>query len=60
MIRVQLNITETVSDLQGVHNILISAQTVRRRLHEANLHARRPLRVPPISRGNHATRLDWT
>lgn len=45
--------------LQEVHQVEVSADTVRRRLHESNLRARRPLRVPPVTRGNRGARLVW-
>ena len=38
---------------------LISDQTVRNRLHEVNLHSRRPLRVPPIAMHNRRIRYQW-
>lgn len=40
-------------------NIYVSDQTIRNRLHENNLHARRPLRCPPIRHGNRVLRNDW-
>lgn len=45
--------------LQQVHNAEVSADTVRRRLHENNLRSRRPLRVQPLSWGNRGLRLLW-
>lgn len=50
---------ELVTDLQRAHNITIGRDTVRNRLHKANLHNRRPIRCQPLSRGNRAARLDW-
>lgn len=50
---------QLVVKLQLEHGLLVSDQTVRRRLHEAGLHARRPLRVPPLRRGNRGLRLQW-
>ena len=50
---------ELANALQRTHNVIVSNQTVRNRLHEYNLHARRPLRVPPLTRGNRAVRLEW-
>lgn len=50
---------ELVTELQRAHNIIVSRDTVRNRLHEATLHSRRPLRCPPLSRGNRGARLDW-
>lgn len=50
---------QIVNQLNQTHNIVVSDQTVRNRLHEFNLHSRRPLRVPPLTRGNRALRLEW-
>lgn len=47
------------SELQNVHDITVTAQTIRNRLHENTLHSRRPIRVPVLSRGNRTTRLRW-
>lgn len=59
--RMHPNVTamQLVQRLQREHQLLVSDQTVRRRLHEVNLHARRPLRVPPLRRGNRGRRLQW-
>ena len=59
--RRQPNITamQMVQRLQSDHKLLVSDQTVRRRLHEAGLHSRRPLRVPALRRGNRGRRLLW-
>lgn len=59
--RRQPNVTamQLVQRLQSEHQLLVSDQTVRRRLHEANLHARRPLRTPALRRGNRGRRLEW-
>lgn len=59
--RRQSNVTamQLVLRLQSEHQLLVSDQTVRRRLHEANLHARRPLRTPALRRGNRGRRLQW-
>lgn len=46
------------SGLQNIHRINVSTQTVRNRLHEGNLYARRPIGVSVLSRGNR-TRLEW-
>ena len=48
--RSQPNITAMplVQRLQEDHQLLVSDQTVRRRLHEVGLHSRRPLRVPAL------------
>uniref|UniRef100_A0A3P9HRI8 Tc1-like transposase DDE domain-containing protein n=1 Tax=Oryzias latipes TaxID=8090 RepID=A0A3P9HRI8_ORYLA len=51
--------TRTAAETIGLHNHRISAQTVRNRLREAHLHARRPhrgLNLTPVRRRN---RLDW-
>ena len=40
--------TRTAAATIGLHNQRISAQTVRNRLREAHLHARRPLRGPTL------------
>ena len=47
------------SALQNVHNVIVSTQTVRNRLHEATLNSRRPLRCPAIRHGNRARRILW-
>lgn len=61
MARRQPNITamQMVQRLQSDHQLLVSDQTARRRLHEAGLHSRRPLRVPALRRGNRGRRLLW-
>ncbi|KAK0143180.1 Transposable element Tcb2 transposase [Merluccius polli] len=51
--------TRTAAATIGLHNQRISAQTVRNRLREAHLHARRPHRgldLTPVRRHN---RLEW-
>ena len=51
--------TQTAAATIGLHNQRISAQTVRNRLREAHLHARRPhwgLDLTPVRRRN---RLEW-
>lgn len=45
--------------LQDVHQVQVSDQTVRNRLHEVNLHSRRPLRVQALTRGNRGARYLW-
>lgn len=50
---------QLVQRLQEDYQLLVSDQTVRRRLHEVGLHARRPLRVPALRRGNRGRRLSW-
>lgn len=54
-----LTATELKSRLQAVHNVTVHSQTIRRRLREVNLHSRRPLRVPPLTRGNRGHRVNW-
>lgn len=54
-----LTAMEMVQRLQQEHQLLVSDQTARRRLHEANLHSRRPIRVPALRRGNRGRRLLW-
>lgn len=44
---------------QGTFRRIISSSTVRRRLHLANLRARRPLRVPTLLPRHRAARLHW-
>lgn len=44
---------------QGTFRLVISTSTVRRRLHRANLRARRPLRVPTLLPRHRATRFQW-
>ena len=58
-VRRQSNITamHLVLRLQEDLQLLVSDQILRRRLHEVNLHARRPLCVPAI--GNRGPRLSW-
>ncbi|CAH1286802.1 unnamed protein product [Chrysodeixis includens] len=50
---------QLVQRLQSEHQLLVSDQIVRRRPHEANLYARRPLRTPALSGGNRGRRLEW-
>ncbi|PSN34376.1 hypothetical protein C0J52_07828 [Blattella germanica] len=47
------------SALQNVENVTVTTQTVRNRLHERGLNARRPLRCPAIRYGNRAPRVLW-
>lgn len=54
-----LTATQLVRNLQQTHNLTISGQTIRNRLHEINLWSRRPLRVPPLTRGNRRARDIW-
>ena len=48
-----------VERLWSEHQVVISTQTARRRLHEIGLRSRRPLRVQALRRGNRARRLQW-
>lgn len=59
--RSQPNVTamQLVQKLQREYGLLVSDQTLRRRLHEVNLRARRPLRVQALRRGNRGRRLQW-
>ncbi|XP_072380559.1 uncharacterized protein [Diabrotica undecimpunctata] len=45
--------------LQQAHNIVICDQTIRNRLHSANLFTRRPLFVPKLALEQKRTRLEW-
>lgn len=47
------------SSLSTAENIYVSDQTIRNRLHEVGLHARRPLRCPAIRHGNRERRIAW-
>lgn len=47
------------NQFQQTYGVLISDQTIRNRLHEVHLRSRRPLRVPPLTRGNRGERLLW-
>ncbi|KAJ4444870.1 hypothetical protein ANN_06667 [Periplaneta americana] len=47
------------SALQNVGNVVVSTQTIRNRLHERGLNARRPLRYPAIRRGTREPRILW-
>lgn len=51
--------TRTADETVGLHNRRISAQTVRNRLREANLRARRPHRGLDLTEGRRHTRLVW-
>lgn len=44
---------------QGTFRRVISTSTIQRRLHSANLRARRPLRVPTLLPRHRAARLQW-
>lgn len=51
---------QMVQRLQSDHQLLVSDQTVGRKLHDAGLHSRIPLRVPALRRGvNRGRRLLW-
>lgn len=43
-------------DLQRAHDLTISGQIIRNRLHEVQLSSSRPLRVLPLTRSNRAAR----
>ncbi len=51
--------TRTATATIGLHNQRISAQTVRNRLREAHLHARRPHRGLDLTAVRHRNRLEW-
>ncbi len=51
--------TQTSATTIGLHNQIISAQTVRNRLREAHLHARRPHRGLDLTAVCHRNRLEW-
>lgn len=51
--------TRTADETVGLHNRRISAQTVRNRLREANLRARRPHQGLDLTRARRQTRLNW-
>ncbi len=51
--------TRTAAATIGLHNQRISAQTVRNRLREAQLHARRPHRGLDLTAVRHRNRLEW-
>lgn len=50
---------QLVERLRSEHNVVVSTQTARRRLHETRLKSRRPLRFVALRRGNRARRLQW-
>lgn len=59
--------TETTRQLYDVHTVVVTPETVRNRLREANLTARRPCNVPQLQRHHRIARLqfasehiDWT
>uniref|UniRef100_A0A3B3I5N2 Tc1-like transposase DDE domain-containing protein n=1 Tax=Oryzias latipes TaxID=8090 RepID=A0A3B3I5N2_ORYLA len=51
--------TRTAAETIGLHNHRISAQTVRNRLREAHLHARRPYRGLDLTTVRRRNRLEW-
>ncbi len=51
--------TQTAAATIGLHNQRISAQTVRNRLREAHLHARRPHRGLDLTAVRRRNRLEW-
>ncbi len=51
--------TRTAAATIGLHNQRISAQTVRNRLREAHLHARRPHRGLDLTAVRRCNRLEW-
>ncbi len=51
--------TRTAAATIGLHNQIISAQTVRNRLREAHLHARRPHRGLDLTAVRRRNRLEW-
>uniref|UniRef100_A0A8C6KUW6 Tc1-like transposase DDE domain-containing protein n=1 Tax=Nothobranchius furzeri TaxID=105023 RepID=A0A8C6KUW6_NOTFU len=51
--------TQTAAESIGLHNQTISAQTVRNRLREAQLHARRPHRGLDLTPARRRNRLEW-
>lgn len=50
---------QTATETPGIHNPRISRMTVTRRLHEHNLHARRPYRAPLLTPQHRQRRLQW-
>lgn len=53
-----LTATQIISELLNVHQVNVSAQTVRNRLYADTLHARRPVRAPVLTRRNRGRRLE--
>ncbi len=51
--------TRTAAATIGLHNQIISAQTVRNRIREAHLHACRPHRGLNLTAVRHRNRLEW-
>lgn len=50
---------ETAVTVQGLHNISVSRETVRRRLKDAGIRARRPVIGLPLTLPRRAVRLQW-
>ena len=55
----QLTATETALNTVGTHNRQISPRTVRRRLREHGLQARRPYVGPPLTQARRLRRMAW-
>lgn len=45
--------------LYQAHGIRVSRRTIGNRLHDVDLHCRRPWRAQPLNRGNRGSRLQW-
>lgn len=52
-------VADVITTLEGSLSLKISDKTVRRRLHEANLGGRRPVRKPLLGKKNVTKRLKW-
>lgn len=48
------------AQLRATSNVTVSDQTIRNRLHEANLHSRRPAVRPRLTQVHRAARLAWS
>ena len=55
----QTTATATTANTHGIHNSLISSQTVRNRLHEGRLIARRPYVGCVLARRHLVNRVNW-
>lgn len=53
------NATSLQLRLRETRGTWVSRQTVRNRLHESGLHARRPVRATPLTNRHRAARLQW-
>lgn len=51
--------TQLQACLRDVRGTIVSRQTIRSRLHSFGLHARRPLRVTPLTQKHRSERLKW-